>query len=263
MRLVGATPRQISVVSAVEAAVAAFAGVASASPSSSCSDRCSTVSRSPARPSPRATSRFELDRRPVRRDRRPDRRGRVGTPRPAAGPDLAARRQATSDLRSAAGSCGSSRCSPASPCWPTSTRPANRAAMAARCSNCSWVSCSSRGTGSGRAVVHDGGLSAHGRSGPIAPPRFIAGRRLLDNPKAAFRFVSGLVIALFVTSAAIGALSSIAAASTYRARERRERHSGRPVLQLLDNELPCLGPGSLRLEPVACSAPRRRRASAV
>ena len=46
------------------------------------------------------------------------------------------------------------------------------------------------------------------------PATLIAGRRLLDNPKAAFRFVSGLVIALFVTSAMIGALSSIADASS-------------------------------------------------
>jgi hypothetical protein len=46
------------------------------------------------------------------------------------------------------------------------------------------------------------------------PAPLIAGRRLLDNPKAAFRFVSGLVIALFVTSAAVGALSSVAAANT-------------------------------------------------
>ena len=45
------------------------------------------------------------------------------------------------------------------------------------------------------------------------PSTLIAGRRLLDNPKAAFRFISGLVIALFVASAAIGALSSIAADS--------------------------------------------------
>ncbi len=45
------------------------------------------------------------------------------------------------------------------------------------------------------------------------PSTLIAGRRLLDNPKAAFRFISGLVIALFVASAAIGALSSVAAAS--------------------------------------------------
>jgi hypothetical protein len=42
------------------------------------------------------------------------------------------------------------------------------------------------------------------------PATLIAGRRLLDNPKAAFRFISGLVIALFIASAAIGALSSIA-----------------------------------------------------
>jgi hypothetical protein len=46
------------------------------------------------------------------------------------------------------------------------------------------------------------------------PATLIAGRRLLDNPKAAFRFISGLVIALFVASALIGALSSIAAASS-------------------------------------------------
>ena len=47
------------------------------------------------------------------------------------------------------------------------------------------------------------------------PSTLIAGRRLLDNPKAAFRFISGLVIALFVGSAAIGALSSIAVASSF------------------------------------------------
>ena len=41
------------------------------------------------------------------------------------------------------------------------------------------------------------------------PAALIAGRRLLDNPKAAFRFISGLVIALFITSALIGALNSI------------------------------------------------------
>ena len=46
------------------------------------------------------------------------------------------------------------------------------------------------------------------------PSTLIAGRRLLDNPKAAFRFISGLVIALFIASAAIGALSSVAADSS-------------------------------------------------
>lgn len=43
------------------------------------------------------------------------------------------------------------------------------------------------------------------------PAALIAGRRLLDNPKAAFRFISGLVIALFITSAVFGALSSVTA----------------------------------------------------
>ena len=46
------------------------------------------------------------------------------------------------------------------------------------------------------------------------PATLIAGRRLLDNPKAAFRFISGLVIALFVASALIGALSSITTVSS-------------------------------------------------
>jgi hypothetical protein len=44
------------------------------------------------------------------------------------------------------------------------------------------------------------------------PATLIAGRRLLDNPRAAFRFISGLVLALFITTAVIGALSSIVAA---------------------------------------------------
>lgn len=45
-----------------------------------------------------------------------------------------------------------------------------------------------------------------------SPASLIAGRRLLDNPRAAFRFISGLVLALFITSAAVGALSSVLAA---------------------------------------------------
>ena len=46
------------------------------------------------------------------------------------------------------------------------------------------------------------------------PAGLIAARRLLDNPRAAFRSISGLVLALFVTSAAIGALGSIVATRT-------------------------------------------------
>ena len=56
------------------------------------------------------------------------------------------------------------------------------------------------------------------------PATLIAGRRLLDNPRAAFRSISGLVVALFVTTAAIGAFSSIMAASKEEeARDPRAR----------------------------------------
>jgi len=41
------------------------------------------------------------------------------------------------------------------------------------------------------------------------PATLIAGRRLADNPKAGFRAVSGLVVALFVTSVAVGIITSI------------------------------------------------------
>jgi hypothetical protein len=41
------------------------------------------------------------------------------------------------------------------------------------------------------------------------PATLIAARRLADNPRAGFRSVSGLVLALFVTTSAIGVISSI------------------------------------------------------
>lgn len=43
------------------------------------------------------------------------------------------------------------------------------------------------------------------------PESLIAARRLADNPKAGFRSVSGLVLALFVTSVAVGVMTAIAA----------------------------------------------------
>jgi hypothetical protein len=43
------------------------------------------------------------------------------------------------------------------------------------------------------------------------PAGLIAARRLADNPKAAFRSVSGLVLALFVTTVAVGVLGTIVA----------------------------------------------------
>ena len=79
------------------------------------------------------------------------------------------------------------------------------------------------------------------------PATLIAGRRLLDNPKAAFRFISGLVIALFVASALIGALSSIAAVTNSSGGGSAGRgHPRRAVLQLLDVELSRFCPGSFR-----------------
>jgi hypothetical protein len=43
------------------------------------------------------------------------------------------------------------------------------------------------------------------------PATLIAARRLADNPKAGFRAISGLVLALFVTSVAVGVITTIAA----------------------------------------------------
>ena len=41
------------------------------------------------------------------------------------------------------------------------------------------------------------------------PASLIAARRLADNPKAGFRAVSGLILALFVTSVAVGVITTI------------------------------------------------------
>ncbi|GGM14907.1 FtsX-like permease family protein [Dactylosporangium sucinum] len=43
------------------------------------------------------------------------------------------------------------------------------------------------------------------------PAALIAGRRLADNPKAGFRSVSGLIVALFITAAATGAITTYVA----------------------------------------------------
>ena len=44
-----------------------------------------------------------------------------------------------------------------------------------------------------------------------SPAALIAGRRLGDNPRAAFRSISGLILALFVTSVAVGITTTILA----------------------------------------------------
>jgi hypothetical protein len=43
------------------------------------------------------------------------------------------------------------------------------------------------------------------------PATLIAGRRLADNPRAAFRAISGLIVALFISSAALGVITTILA----------------------------------------------------
>ena len=43
------------------------------------------------------------------------------------------------------------------------------------------------------------------------PATLIAARRLADNPKAGFRAISGIMLALFVTSVAVGVITTIVA----------------------------------------------------
>ena len=87
------------------------------------------------------------------------------------------------------------------------------------------------------------------------PATLIAGRRLLDNPKAAFRFISGLVIALFVASASDRGAQLHRRRQQLWRRKRGERHPRRPVLQLLDVELSRFRASSFGPRPGACRAP--------
>ena len=174
MRLVGATPRQISVVSAVEAVVAAVAGVA-------VGFALFFVFRPllyhvPFTGAPLAARRplAALDRHRARRDRRPGRRGRVRAPRASQGPDIAARREAASVVPPTADRADH----PATRRHRRARvlrrrrqagrhrRPASRAARGLR------APC--RGAGSRRTVVHDRGCAAHGQPGQ---PSFYPYRR--------------------------------------------------------------------------------------
>jgi hypothetical protein len=57
------------------------------------------------------------------------------------------------------------------------------------------------------------------------PAALIAGRRLADNPQAGFRAISGLVLALFVTSVAIGIITTITAYDGGTDASAAERHT--------------------------------------
>ena len=74
-------------------------------------------------------------------------------------------------------------------------------------------------------------LMAHRASRPAT---LIAGRRLLDNPKTAFRFVSGLVHRSLHHECGHRSTELDRCCQQCRARKHRERHACRPVLRLLD-----------------------------
>ena len=61
------------------------------------------------------------------------------------------------------------------------------------------------------------------------PATLIAARRLADNPKASFRAISGLVLALFVTSAAVGVMT------TFLAERVRHTADSTSATTLIDN----------------------------
>jgi hypothetical protein len=99
------------------------------------------------------------------------------------------------------------------------------------------------------------------------PASLIAARRLADNPKAGFRSVSGLVLALFVTSVAVGVMGSIAAdrdttkrdlnaASLFTLfRDDRVAPTGDPVPAGLTAQPGVLGVAVIRIPPADVPVP--------
>ena len=55
------------------------------------------------------------------------------------------------------------------------------------------------------------GCTRSSPAGTDGPAGLLAARRLADDPQAAFRAVSGLVLALFVGSCSIGVITTIVA----------------------------------------------------
>jgi ABC-type lipoprotein export system ATPase subunit len=71
------------------------------------------------------------------------------------------------------------------------------------------------------------------------PGTLIAARRLADNPKAGFRAVSGLVLALFITTVAIALITTQNAKSASRSTGQRPRTSWRTSSPTIPSRLPC------------------------
>ena len=161
MRLVGATPRQISVISAVEATVAAFAGVAFGfvlflllRP---------LLYHVPFTGAPLAAGDLSLraTRHRTRRSRRTDRSDRVRTPRATASSDLAARSESTNDNCIAAGLQGhpASRRNRLARLLRRRRKAGQQQRTGARVAPRLRTSC--RRAGASRAVVHHGRRSTH------------------------------------------------------------------------------------------------------
>ena len=255
MRLVGATPRQISVVSAVEAVVAALAGVA-------VGFALFFVFRPllyhvPFTGAPFAQGDLSLhvDRHRAGRDRRPGRRCRVRAPRAPQGPDIAARREPASVVPPTAdrtdhpaprrhrGARVLRRARQAGQQW----WPASRAARGIR------APC--RGAGSRWTVVHDRWFPTHGEAGQSS-------RHAHRRPPAPRQSQSGLPVHQWARDRPFRCERPDRGAQLHRRRQqlwRRKRGKGHPrrtVLQLLDVELSRFRASSFRPRPGACRAPR-------
>ena len=97
-------------------------------------------------------------------------------------------------------------------------------------------------------VADHGRRAGHGPAGQQPGP-LIAGRRLADNPRAAFRAISGLILALFVTAAAVGVITTIVDDQAAPARQHaRRRNPRRPGLRLR-------GPGKAARPPIPSRKP--------
>jgi hypothetical protein len=76
------------------------------------------------------------------------------------------------------------------------------------------------------------------------PGTLIAARRLADNPQAAFRAVSGLVLALFITTVAVGAISTQDAKDVTRFGSLAESHVLTDQVSVSSQAAQNVGPGS-------------------
>ena len=205
MRLAGATRKNVSLLAATESTAAAILGVAPGSGSSSC---CAPGREHPVHR--RAVLPRRADTQPAGhsrgRDRRARSRRRGGPASAAPGAHLPARRRPPGDAE-AAGRLADvpllAGLAELGFLTRTVTRPPSRADPGVRVQlRCSSRRPGHRGPGLTMAAAR---VMARWTS---RPGTLIAARRLADDPKAAFRAVSGLVLALFITTVAVVAITT-------------------------------------------------------